>query len=63
LKTLQQGLKKWSKKNNMKLPNEKTTKEPVHRNKEKLSTKDIEDLMGTNMRTYRRGKGGSMRQR
>ena len=65
MKTLQQGLKKWSKKNNMQSPQEKqpAVKKPGNAHKEKFSTRDIEELMGMNMRTYHRGKGGSMKQR
>ncbi|WHY76242.1 hypothetical protein QNH20_19245 [Neobacillus sp. WH10] len=63
MKTLQQGLKKSSKKNNMKLPQEKLQSEPKPKETENLSANDIKELMGMNMPTYRRGKGGSMRQR
>jgi hypothetical protein len=65
LKTLQQGLKEWAKKNNMNSPREKHQKEkaPKQRKPDKLTDRDIQELMGTNMRTHRRGKGGSLRQR
>jgi hypothetical protein len=33
------------------------------RNKEKLSQRDIEDLMGINRDIYTRGKGGAMRRK
>jgi hypothetical protein len=65
LKTLQQGLKEWAKKNNMKSPRDKHQKEKTtkQRNPEKLTDRDLRELMGSNMRTHRRGKGGSLRQR
>jgi hypothetical protein len=65
LKTLQQGLKEWAKRNNMKSPREKHKKEntTMQRKPEKLTNRDLRELMGTNMRTHRRGKGGSIRQR
>jgi hypothetical protein len=64
MRTLQQGLSEWAKKNNLKVRQgkhrkEKKTKPP----KEKLSYRDIQELMGINKPVYRRGKGGSFQQR
>jgi hypothetical protein len=65
LKTLQQGIKKWAKKNNMQSPQEAHPREKKteQRPKEKLTDRDIRELMGMDKPTYRRGKGGSFRQK
>lgn len=36
-------------------------KSPKRRNKEKLTIREIEDLMNMNTPTYKRGKGGAIR--
>jgi hypothetical protein len=49
LKTMKEQLKKWSKDN-------QHTKQP-----EKLTERDLRDLMNTNMKTLKRGKGGAFK--
>jgi hypothetical protein len=58
-------MKNSAKKNNMQSPQEQNKNENIEKKTklEKLTDKDIKELMGMNMRTYRRGKGGSIRQR
>jgi hypothetical protein len=65
LKTLQQGLKKWAKENNIQSPQETQPREKKaeQRQKEKLTDRDIRELMGIGKPIYRRGKGGSFRQK
>ncbi|MEH7490848.1 hypothetical protein [Neobacillus niacini] len=65
MKTLQEGLDKWVKKNNMKSPQEKhkMEKRNDHQRKEKLSDADMRELMGMNRPRYSRGKGGAFRQK
>jgi hypothetical protein len=63
VKTLQQGLSEWAKKNNFKVRKGKHRKEKKTKPKEKLSYRDIQELMGIHKPVYRRGKGGSFRQR
>jgi hypothetical protein len=65
LKTLQEGLDKWAKKNNMKSPQVKHKREKMtdHHRKEKFSDADMRDIMGINRPRYSRGKGGAFRQK
>ncbi|WP_226639297.1 hypothetical protein [Priestia flexa] len=60
--TLRNQLKKWK---NDRTVIEKEKKDPPKKPKrtEKLSTRDIMDLMGTNRQTLSRGKGGAYKQR
>lgn len=60
--TLRDGMIKWACENKMpvNVP-EKTNNKTVQ--KEKLSTKDIKELMGQYQPTYRRSKGGAIRQK
>jgi len=53
-------LRHYKKKKGIKTP---SPKKKQHRKPEKLSQNDIKDLMGMDRPTYRRGKGGSMKQR
>lgn len=39
------------------------SKSPKHKKHELLTKKDIEELMGVNMSTYTRGKGGAIRRK
>ncbi|MEK4713458.1 hypothetical protein [Sporosarcina sp. FSL K6-5500] len=39
------------------------TEPPVKRAKERLSDRDLRELMGTNRDTYKRGKGGAIRKK
>ncbi|RKD22564.1 hypothetical protein BEP19_09900 [Ammoniphilus oxalaticus] len=57
-------LQQW-KKENMKPPvsKKKKRRKPQKRRSERLSTRDIEGLMGVNRPTYARGRGGAYRQR
>lgn len=60
--TLQDELKQWANKNNFK-HSEKKPNVQVKKKKEKLSTRDLEELMGTRKPVYKRGKGGAVRQK
>jgi len=53
-------LEAYKKKNGIKTP---TPKKKRKRKTEKLSQNDIKGLMGMDRPTYRRGKGGSIKQR
>lgn len=60
--TLQGELSKWAKNNHFKQKCAKSTQQPK-KQKGKLSTRDLEELMGTRKPVYRRGKGGAVRQK
>jgi hypothetical protein len=65
MKTIQQELKKWLKINqNMEraAKNKKRFKKKKSP-KEKLSDRDLKELMGINRPVYRRAKGGAFRQK
>ncbi|NEX77385.1 hypothetical protein G4Z05_00525 [Bacillus thermocopriae] len=64
MNTLQQGLKKWTKKNNFYIMDDQKLikRKPKNKKNENLSKRDLEDLMGTRMRTWKRGRGGALRQ-
>ncbi len=54
-------LEEYKKKNDIKTPNPKKKKRKPKT--EKFSQKEIKSLMGIDRPTYRRGKGGSIKQR
>jgi hypothetical protein len=54
VRSLESEIRKLAKKNKKEVPKKKP---------ETLSRRDIEDLMGINKATYRRGKGGAIRQK
>ncbi|QAS52394.1 hypothetical protein [Halobacillus litoralis] len=58
---LRDQLKRYKRKNNIQTPHPK--KNTPKKKKERMSHRDVEDLMGVNRPTYRRGKGGAMKQR
>ncbi|MGQ4668619.1 hypothetical protein ACUIJN_22835 [Metabacillus halosaccharovorans] len=59
--TLQNELSKWSTKNKVKTIEPKSIN--PKKKKEKLSQRDLEDLMGIRRPRYERGSGGAYRQR
>lgn len=61
MRTLQNELSKWSKKNNVKTPVKKS--EPKKKKKESFSRREIENLMGIHRPRYERGSGGAYRQK
>ncbi|CEG29814.1 hypothetical protein BN1002_04775 [Bacillus sp. B-jedd] len=60
---MQSELGKWAAKNSHKINSDKKEKLEGSKRKEKLSTREIKDLMGTFQPTYKRSKGGAIRQR
>ncbi|AWO73897.1 hypothetical protein C1N76_04465 [Geobacillus thermoleovorans] len=62
MRTIQDQMQKWIKANNMTYHPERNRKERK-RNKERLTEREINELMGTYRPIYRRGKGGAFRQR
>lgn len=60
--TLRDQLKKW-KNDRAVIEKEKKDHPKKPKRTEKLSTRDIMDLMGTNRQTLSRGKGGAYRQK
>ncbi|WP_406945742.1 hypothetical protein ACJA3J_05700 [Halobacillus sp. SY10] len=53
---LREQLKQYKRKHNIQTPHPK-------KKKEDFSTRDIEELMGMNRPTYRRGRGGAIKQK
>ncbi|WJQ11113.1 hypothetical protein QT237_02920 [Geobacillus stearothermophilus] len=62
MRTMQDQMQKWIKANNMAYRSERNRKERK-RNKERLTEREIKELMGVCRPVYRRGKGGAFRQR
>ncbi|KLR75317.1 phage protein [Geobacillus sp. T6] len=62
MRTMKDQMQKWIKANNMAYRSERNRKERK-RNKERLTEREINELMGTYRPIYRRGKGGAFRQR
>lgn len=58
-KTLSEQLKQWEKQHKDLI--RKSSRKSQKRKTEELTKEDIEDLMGINRPTYRRGKGGAWR--
>ncbi|WP_025950446.1 hypothetical protein [Geobacillus thermocatenulatus] len=64
MRTIQDQMQKWIKANNMAYRPERNRKERKQkRDKERLTEREIKELMGTYRPIYRRGKGGAFRQR
>jgi hypothetical protein len=63
MRTMKNGLEKWSKSNNIQLPQSKRKRKPKQKKKENLSRQDIQELMGMNRPIYTRGKGGAIRRK
>jgi cytochrome c553 len=67
MRTLKEQLHKWNKKNNvLKEQKKKKRKKKAFRPKqykEKLSDRDLQELMGIYRPTYSRGRGGAYRQK
>ena len=64
MRTMQDQMKKWIKANNMVYRPEKNQKERKwKRNKERMTEREIKEMMGVFRPVYRRGKGGAFRQR
>jgi len=64
MRTMQDQMQKWIKANNMTYRPERNRKERKHkRNKERMTEREIKELMGVCRPVYRRGKGGAFRQR
>ncbi|AXM88478.1 hypothetical protein B379_04290 [Anoxybacillus ayderensis G10] len=61
MRTIQQELKKWMKVNKVQQRQKKARKKK--RGKERLTERDLKELMGVGRPVYRRGKGGAFRQR
>ncbi|RDY70308.1 hypothetical protein DXT76_13635 [Halobacillus trueperi] len=59
---LRDQLKEYKRKHNIQTPHPKK-KTSKKKKKERLSHREVENLMGMNRPTYRRGKGGAMKQR
>ncbi|QAS52824.1 hypothetical protein [Halobacillus litoralis] len=57
---LRDQLSKYKRKNNIKTPSPKKKRK---RKSESYSQRDIEELMGINRPTYRRGRGGAIKQK
>ncbi|BAD74805.1 MULTISPECIES: hypothetical protein [Geobacillus] len=62
MRTMKDQMQKWIKANNMAYRSERNRKERK-RNKERLTEREIKELMGVCRPVYRRGKGGAFRQR
>jgi hypothetical protein len=65
MKTIQQEIQKWLRVN-QKMERATKTKKKVKkkkRHKERLTERDLKELMGINRPVYRRGKGGAFRQK
>jgi hypothetical protein len=58
-RSLKDQLKQWKKEHMKDSPRKVQHKNNTAKKKEGLSSRDIQDLMGTNMKTLRRGKGGA----
>jgi phage antirepressor YoqD-like protein len=64
MRTIQQQLQKWLKANKVMHRADKNKKEPkTKRLKERLTERELKELMGVNRPIYRRAKGGAFRQR
>ncbi|MBE2905389.1 MULTISPECIES: hypothetical protein [Anoxybacillus] len=64
MRTIQQELKKWMKVKKVRQHQNKRKKaRKKKRDKERLTERDIKELMGVGRPVYRRGKGGAFRQR
>ena len=64
MRTIQQELKKWMKVNEVQQRKDKRKKaSKKKRGKERLTEREIKELMGVGRPVYRRGKGGAFRQR
>ncbi|MED4922919.1 hypothetical protein P9743_01260 [Anoxybacillus geothermalis] len=64
MRTIQDQMRKWIKANNMTYHPERNRKERKQkRNEERMTEREIKELMGTYRPIYRRGKGGAFRQR
>jgi phage antirepressor YoqD-like protein len=64
MRTIQQQLQKWLKANKVVHRADKHKKEPkTKRLKERLTERELKELMGVNRPIYRRAKGGAFRQR
>lgn len=64
MRTIQQELQKWMKINKVKQRKSKHKKvRKQKQRKERLTERDIKELMGVGRPVYRRGKGGAFRQR
>jgi hypothetical protein len=64
MKTIQQELQKWLKSNkNMKRTAKKKRVKKKKNQKERLTERDLRELMGINRPVYRRAKGGAFRQK
>lgn len=57
---LRDQLKEYKRKNNIKTPSPKKKRK---KKTESLSQEDLEDLMGIRRPTYRRGRGGAIKQK
>jgi hypothetical protein len=64
MKTIQQELQKWLKSNkNMERTAKKKRIKKKKNPKERLTERDLRELMGINRPVYRRAKGGAFRQK
>jgi hypothetical protein len=65
MKTIQQELQKWLKVNqNMERAEKKKKRvKKKKKSKERLTVRDLKELMGINRPVYRRAKGGAFRQK
>jgi hypothetical protein len=61
-KPMKLQLQQWKEKNQSPKKEHKK-KQPKKGKQEKLSERELKDLMGMNKRTYSRGKGGAFRQK
>ncbi|RKD20974.1 hypothetical protein BEP19_14925 [Ammoniphilus oxalaticus] len=61
--TFKDQLQQWKKENMKPAPKKKKRRKPQKRRSERLSTRDIESLMGMHRPTYARGRGGAYRQK
>ena len=63
MRTIQQELKKWMKVNKVQQRQNNKKARKKKRGKERLTEREIKELMGVGRPVYRRGKGGAFRQR
>lgn len=65
MKTLRSELSKWMRANGQRVPNDKRTmkmnKKKRVKSKEKLSERELLNLMGVGMQTLKRGHGGAFK--
>ncbi|MCP3764074.1 hypothetical protein NLX67_17110 [Domibacillus sp. A3M-37] len=64
MKTMKEQLRQWTKVNGMPIEKKKTQKQKPkkkqpEKKQEKMSDRELQHLMNTNMRTLKRGRGGA----